>query len=88
MAQEKKYNLKENYSYAYSKYGFFSLFSEYTPIQNLEQRRSYKADFNADYAEYRELHGIVEKVSRRFVELQERLKQEDQSSRRYKVKKF
>lgn len=62
-------------------------YSEYTPIQSLEQRRRYKADFNADYAEYRELHGVVEKVSRRFAELKERLKQEDQSSPRYKVRK-
>lgn len=60
--------------------------SEYTPIQSIEQRRRYKADFNADYAEYRELHGVVEKVSRRFAELKERLKQEDQSSPRYKVR--
>lgn len=59
---------------------------QYTTIKDLAQRRQYKADFNADYAEYRNLHGIVEKVSRRFAELKERLKQEDQSSPTYKVK--
>lgn len=60
-------------------------FSEYTTIKDLDQRRRYKMDFNADYAEYRDLHGIVEKVSRRFAELEERLKQENASSSRYKV---
>lgn len=42
-------------------------------------------DFNADYAEYRDLHGIVEKVSRRFAQLEERLKQENENSPKYKV---
>lgn len=63
----------------------YGICSEYTTIKDLDQRRRYKTDFNADYAEYRDLHGIVEKVSRRFAELEERLKQEDTSSSRYKV---
>lgn len=58
---------------------------KYSTIQDIEQRRKYKADFNADYAEYRDLHAIVEKVSRRFAQLEERLKQEDQLSPQYKV---
>ncbi|KAK4880936.1 hypothetical protein RN001_004255 [Aquatica leii] len=58
--------------------------TEYTTIRNAEQRRRYKSDFNADYAEYRDLHAIVEKVSRRFAELEERLKQESISSPKYK----
>ncbi|KAF5304317.1 hypothetical protein FQA39_LY09696 [Lamprigera yunnana] len=58
--------------------------TEYTTIRNAEQRRRYKSDFNADYAEYRDLHAIVEKVSRRFAELEERLKQENTSSPKYK----
>ncbi|XP_018574099.1 RNA polymerase II elongation factor Ell [Anoplophora glabripennis] len=57
---------------------------QYVTIQDVDQRRRYKADFNADYAEYRDLHGIVEKVSRRFAQLEERLKQEDENSPRYK----
>ncbi|KAJ8921465.1 hypothetical protein NQ315_003083 [Exocentrus adspersus] len=57
---------------------------QYVTIQSEEQRRRYKSDFNADYAEYRDLHGIVEKVSRRFAQLEERLRQEDESSPRYK----
>ncbi|RZB38867.1 RNA polymerase II elongation factor ELL, partial [Asbolus verrucosus] len=58
--------------------------TEYTTIKDAEQRRRFKADFNADYAEYKDLHGIVEKVSRRFVDLELRLKQEDASSPRFK----
>nr|CAD7447561.1 unnamed protein product [Timema bartmani] len=48
----------------------------FTTITNSVQRGQYKAHFNADYTEYRELHAIVEKVSRRFAELEERLKHE------------
>ncbi|KAK5649180.1 hypothetical protein RI129_000209 [Pyrocoelia pectoralis] len=58
--------------------------TEYATIRSAEQRRRYKSDFNADYAEYRELHAVVEKVSRRFAELEERLKQENISSPKYK----
>lgn len=49
---------------------------EYTTIGDLEQRRRYKSDFNAVYDEYKELHGVVESVSRRFQVLDERLKRE------------
>lgn len=66
--------------------GYCLYFSEYTSIENIEQRRRYKADFNADYAEYRDLHAIVEKVSRRFADLEEKLKQEAATSLRYKVR--
>lgn len=58
--------------------------TEYTPITSYEQRKRYKSDFNDNYAEYKDLHGVVEKVSRRFAELEERLKQEDTRSPRYK----
>ncbi|XP_068912678.1 RNA polymerase II elongation factor Ell [Tenebrio molitor] len=58
--------------------------TEYTTIKDAEQRRRFKADFNADYAEYKDLHGIVEKVSRRFVDLELKLKKEDASSPRFK----
>ncbi|XP_068986727.1 RNA polymerase II elongation factor Ell isoform X2 [Bombus flavifrons] len=51
----------------------------YTTISSLEQRRRYKAEFNADYEEYRTLHTQVAKVSKRFIELQDRLKQEEAS---------
>ncbi|XP_015604168.1 RNA polymerase II elongation factor Ell isoform X2 [Cephus cinctus] len=48
----------------------------YTTISSAEQRRRYKAEFNADYEEYRRLHTQVAKVSKRFAQLEERLKQE------------
>ncbi|XP_056642056.1 RNA polymerase II elongation factor Ell isoform X3 [Diorhabda carinulata] len=61
---------------------------EYVTIRDAEQRRRYKADFNADYTEYRDLHSIVEKVSRRFAQLEERLKKEEENSPKFKdVKK-
>ncbi|KOC69561.1 RNA polymerase II elongation factor ELL [Habropoda laboriosa] len=51
----------------------------YTTISSAEQRRRYKAEFNADYEEYRRLHAQVAKVSKRFTQLQDRLKQEEAS---------
>ncbi|XP_076231438.1 suppressor of Triplolethal [Calliopsis andreniformis] len=51
----------------------------YTTISSAEQRRRYKAEFNSDYEEYRRLHAQVAKVSRRFTQLQDRLKQEEAS---------
>ncbi|KAG8236073.1 hypothetical protein J437_LFUL011997 [Ladona fulva] len=58
-------------------------YSEYTTITTAEQRNRYKADFNADYDEYRYLHTIVETVSRRFAELQEMLEQQEIGSERW-----
>ncbi|XP_003395885.1 RNA polymerase II elongation factor Ell [Bombus terrestris] len=49
----------------------------YTTISSMEQRRRYKEEFNADYEEYQRLHTQVAKVSIRFTELQDRLKQEE-----------
>ncbi|KAF5297806.1 hypothetical protein FQA39_LY11955 [Lamprigera yunnana] len=40
---------------------FPNYLTEYTTIRNAEKRRRYKFDFNADYAEYRDLHAIVVK---------------------------
>lgn len=54
--------------------------SEYTTIETIEQRRRYKEDFNADYAEYRHLHSIVDEVSRKFAQLEERLRREEKGS--------
>ncbi|KAF7280884.1 hypothetical protein GWI33_005432 [Rhynchophorus ferrugineus] len=56
----------------------------YVTITSPEQKSAYKADFNEDYAEYKNLYPIVEKVSKRFEELQERLNQESENSPRYK----
>ncbi|XP_076227625.1 suppressor of Triplolethal isoform X2 [Nomia melanderi] len=51
----------------------------YTTISSAGQRRRYKAEFNADYEEYRRLHTQVAKVSKRFTFLQEQLKQEEKN---------
>ncbi|OAD54139.1 RNA polymerase II elongation factor ELL2 [Eufriesea mexicana] len=52
----------------------------YTTISSAEQRRRYKAEFNADYEEYRRLHAQVAEVSRHFTQLQDRLRQEEASA--------
>ncbi|XP_046400899.1 RNA polymerase II elongation factor Ell isoform X2 [Ischnura elegans] len=54
--------------------------TEYTTIMTLEQRNKYKADFNADYSEYRELHTVVARVSSKFAVLEERLRQQEEGS--------
>uniref|UniRef100_A0AAX7U5Z0 OCEL domain-containing protein n=1 Tax=Astatotilapia calliptera TaxID=8154 RepID=A0AAX7U5Z0_ASTCA len=42
---------------------------KYTALVSLDQRQSYKDDFNAEYDEYRLLHGRVENITRRFTQL-------------------
>ncbi|KAM4613329.1 RNA polymerase II elongation factor ELL2 [Polymixia lowei] len=42
---------------------------KYTPLMSLDQRQSYKDDFNAEYDEYRVLHDRVESITRRFTQL-------------------
>jgi RNA polymerase II elongation factor ELL len=70
----------------YKKLSFFH--RNYSSIRDSEQRRQYKADFTADYSEYRDLHAEVEKVSKRFAQLEERLRQEERNSPAWKVIKF
>lgn len=62
-------------------------FSDYPPITSVEQRRKYKTEFDKDYAEYRQLHLIMDKARRRFANLQQELINVDQSDRKYQVKK-
>ncbi|XP_068450450.1 RNA polymerase II elongation factor ELL2 [Clinocottus analis] len=42
---------------------------KYMPMVSVDQRQSYKDDFNAEYDEYRQLHARVENITRRFTEL-------------------
>ncbi|XP_068576211.1 RNA polymerase II elongation factor ELL2 isoform X2 [Cebidichthys violaceus] len=42
---------------------------KYMPMMSIDQRQSYKDDFNAEYDEYRQLHARVENITRRFTEL-------------------
>uniref|UniRef100_A0A8D3DJ12 Elongation factor for RNA polymerase II 2 n=2 Tax=Scophthalmus maximus TaxID=52904 RepID=A0A8D3DJ12_SCOMX len=41
-------------------------FRKYTALVSMDQRQSYKNDFNAEYDEYRLLHARVESITRRF----------------------
>ncbi|XP_070815216.1 RNA polymerase II elongation factor ELL2 [Chaetodon trifascialis] len=42
---------------------------KYMPLVSMDQRQSYKDDFNAEYDEYRRLHARVENITRRFTQL-------------------
>ncbi|XP_028907081.1 RNA polymerase II elongation factor ELL isoform X2 [Ornithorhynchus anatinus] len=58
---------------------------KYTAIASLEQRQTYKNDFNAEYNEYRDLHARIERITRRFTQLDSQLKQLTQGSEEYKI---
>ncbi|KAH0625739.1 hypothetical protein JD844_033950, partial [Phrynosoma platyrhinos] len=45
----------------------------------------YKNDFNAEYGEYRDLHARIERITRRFMQLDSQLKQLSQGSEEYKT---
>jgi len=53
---------------------------QYQPIVSCEQRSRYKEDFNSQYNEYRDLHKAIVKVSRRFAQLEEELRQESRGT--------
>ncbi|XP_055628113.1 RNA polymerase II elongation factor Ell isoform X2 [Toxorhynchites rutilus septentrionalis] len=65
-------NLKDDFS------------DQFTRITTVEQRRKYKTEFDNDFQEYRRLHEIVERVSRKFAQLEEDLQMERHNERRYK----
>ncbi|KAL3226402.1 hypothetical protein MRX96_004492 [Rhipicephalus microplus] len=48
--------------------------TKYTEIISKEQRDRYKADFNAEYEEYKALHSTIESVSKRFSDLEDCLR--------------
>lgn len=58
---------------------------KYAAISSSEQRQSYKNDFNAEYNEYRDLHARIERITRRFTQLDSKLKQLLQGSEEYKT---
>nr|XP_033323769.1 RNA polymerase II elongation factor Ell isoform X1 [Megalopta genalis] len=62
--------------------------TSYTTISSEEQRRRYKDEFTADYEEYRKLHTQVAKVSERFTQLEERLKQEQRNGNMYEYQEI
>lgn len=63
----------------------FLLYSQFTRITSIEQRRQYKTEFDKDYAEYMRLHAENERVSKRFAQLEESLRNTDHNEQRYKV---
>ncbi|KAM9330570.1 RNA polymerase II elongation factor ELL [Gastrophryne carolinensis] len=58
---------------------------KYTAIASLEQRQSYKNDFNAEYNQYRDLHARIERITSKFTELDSRLKQLSPGTEEYKT---
>lgn len=61
--------------------------NQYQRIVSGEQRSRYKEDFNAQYNEYRDLHKAIDKVSKRFAQLEEELRQQHEGTTAYKVKR-
>jgi len=59
-------------------------FSQFTRITSIEQRRQYKTEFDKDYTDYMRLHAENERVSRRFAQLEESLRNTDHKNQRYK----
>jgi hypothetical protein len=59
--------------------------TKYTTILNRDQRSAYKKDFADEYARYREIHAKLDKVSKRFAQLEEKLKQEEPGSESFTV---
>lgn len=60
-------------------------FSKYRRIESPEQRYQYKEDFNAEYTEYRYLHSVIDKVSKKFAHLEEKMRKEERGSPEYAV---
>ncbi len=59
--------------------------TKFVRIENSEQRRIYKAEFNKDYNRYRVLYAQNERVSQRFASLQQKLRDTPESSCDYRV---
>lgn len=64
------------------------LIRKYIAIVSYEQRQNYKADFNAEYDEYRALHARMETVARRFIKLDAQRKRLPPGSKEYQVNAF
>ncbi|XP_004705583.1 RNA polymerase II elongation factor ELL [Echinops telfairi] len=58
---------------------------KYSAISSSEQRQSYKNDFNSEYSEYRDLHARIERITRRFTQLDAQLRQLSQGSPEYET---
>ena len=58
---------------------------QYQRIVSGEQRSRYKEDFNSQYNEYRNLHKAIDKVSKRFAQLEEELRQQHEGTTAWQV---
>lgn len=63
----------------------YFLCRKYITITCPDQRSKYKEDFNAEYDEYRNLHSVIDRVSKKFAHLEERLRQEERGTEGYEV---
>lgn len=59
--------------------------SQYSRITSIEQRRRYKTEFDNDYAEYRRLHTDTVRVSKKFTQLEAKLRSVSNNDQKYKV---
>ena len=59
---------------------------EYTRIPDRETRKRYKEEFCRNYDRYRHLHCKIEKVSKRFADLESQLKGKTEGTDSYKVR--
>ncbi|KAM4051082.1 RNA polymerase II elongation factor ELL2 [Anomaloglossus baeobatrachus] len=58
---------------------------KYTVVVSKEQRQNYKEDFNSEYDEYRSLHARVEKITRKFMQLDAQRKRLSPGSKEYRT---
>uniref|UniRef100_A0ABM0LTX8 RNA polymerase II elongation factor ELL2-like n=1 Tax=Saccoglossus kowalevskii TaxID=10224 RepID=A0ABM0LTX8_SACKO len=56
---------------------------KYITIKSREQRQKYKDDFNAEYDQYRKLHNKVDRITKKFIELQNLMEQTAEHSDNY-----
>lgn len=55
------------------------------PLVSMDQRQSFKNDFNAEYDEYRVLHARVESTTRRFTQLDTQCRKLAPGTKEYQV---
>ncbi|XP_052697883.1 RNA polymerase II elongation factor ELL-like [Crassostrea angulata] len=79
----KKENIDDSADEASSTSETPDYFLKYIAISNGPQRAKYKQDFNAEYQEYRDLHDNVEKVTKKFAELETLMRQAQPGTEEY-----
>lgn len=63
----------------------FCVYRKYPPLVSVDQRQSYKDDFNAEYDEYRLLHARVESITRHFTQLDAQCRKLAPGTKEYQV---